>query len=266
MSPTANDDLSRQIGKAVSVLEGKGDILLVCEHAGFAVPEGWGDLGLDPCYFNTHFAGDIGAEELTRGLARALDLPAVLAAYSRIFLDYNRFEEHWEYCRPDLGGIPVPGNLCLDAAERALRARVAEHPVHEAIEALAPRARALMSIHSFTPVFHGVQRKVDIGLVWPDGSAFGALVSAALHQAGLRHGVAVADNIPYAWTDTGARTMNIHGVARGRRVVCVEVNNALLSDPESSARQLACLKDALEQVAQVLKEEDAEAPKASSST
>lgn len=253
MPPAETGDLSRQTAGAVTVLDGGGDILLICEHAGFAVPEGWDSLGLDPCYFTTHFAGDIGAAELTRGLAKALGFPAVLASYSRMFLDYNRFEDHWEYCRPDLGGIPVPGNLGLTAEDRALRARIAERPVHDAIEALAPRAHALISIHSFTPVFHGIDRKVDVGLVWPGGSEFGALVSAVLHRVGPAHGVGVADNIPYAWTDTGARTLNIHGTARGRRAVCIEVNNALLLDAETRARQLTFLTDALGKVAEALR-------------
>ncbi|MBN8629674.1 MAG: N-formylglutamate amidohydrolase [Rhodobacterales bacterium] len=236
----------------MTVIEGDGSVLLVCEHAGFSVPGGWGTLGLDPCYFTTHFAGDIGAADLTEGLARALGLPAVLATYSRMFLDYNRFETHWEYCRPDLGGIPVPGNLKLTAEEKALRTEIAAGPVDRAIEAQAERVRALISIHTFTPVFHGVDREVDVGLVWPSSSEFGAMVSSVMHRVGVAHGVRVADNVPYAWTDTGARTLNVHGTARGRKAVCIEVNNALLLDPDTRRVQAAFLAEALAEVAKAL--------------
>jgi predicted N-formylglutamate amidohydrolase len=112
--------------------------------------------------------------------------------------------------------------------------------------------RALISIHSFTPVFHGVDRHVDVGLVWPGGSQFGALVSEVMHRVGSAHGIVTADNIPYAWTDTGARTLNVHGTAQGRRAVCIEVRNCLLLDAEARSRQLAFLTDAFQEVAEAL--------------
>jgi acyl-CoA reductase-like NAD-dependent aldehyde dehydrogenase len=56
---------------------------------------------------------------VTHHLSGSLDSAAVPSRWSRIFLGYNRFHDDWDCVRPDLGGIPVPGNLAVDAAERA---------------------------------------------------------------------------------------------------------------------------------------------------
>src|SRR4051812_45107613 len=63
--------------------------LLIAEHAGNLVPAPWHDLGLAAPYLGTHFAVDIGIDALTRRLSRTLRAPAVIAHYSRLFLDYN---------------------------------------------------------------------------------------------------------------------------------------------------------------------------------
>src|SRR2546423_1501122 len=73
--------------------EGHSGLLFLCDHASNAVPEAYGDLGLDPALFKTHIASDIGATEVTRALARHFDAPAVLARWSRLLIDLNRGED-----------------------------------------------------------------------------------------------------------------------------------------------------------------------------
>jgi predicted N-formylglutamate amidohydrolase len=90
---------------------------------------------------------------------------------------------------------------------------------------------------------------VDVGLVWKAGSEFGSLASDVLHHVGNARGIGVADNIPYAWTDTGARTMNLHGTAKGRNAVCIEVRNTLLTDVDDQPRILSFLTEAFKEVA-----------------
>src|SRR5262249_33475672 len=113
----------RKIGGDIS-----SGILLICEHAGRGVPAAWADLGLPRPLLDTHFGWDAGASALTEELAHHLKAPAVLATYSRLFLDINRFEADWDVMRADLAGIPVPANIDPDPVDRALRERIARQP------------------------------------------------------------------------------------------------------------------------------------------
>src|SRR5690606_11450563 len=79
-------------GDAFEIIEGdlsKG-ILLVCDHATNALPEEYGTLGLPEDQLNRHIAHDIGVADVTRGLASAVGIPAVLSTYSRLLIDPNR--------------------------------------------------------------------------------------------------------------------------------------------------------------------------------
>ena len=58
---------------------GVAPALLVCDHASRAFPSSLARLGLPELATWQHMAWDIGAAELTRGLAGALGAPAVLA-------------------------------------------------------------------------------------------------------------------------------------------------------------------------------------------
>src|SRR3546814_12008662 len=67
-------------------------------------------------------------------------------------------------------GTVVPGNRALGAAERRARVDTFYHPYHAALAAkldellAAGRAPALVSMHPFTPVLHGVARPLEVGL------------------------------------------------------------------------------------------------------
>ena len=177
--------------------DGASPLFLLCEHAGAEIPAPWGELGLEPAYLTTHFAYDPGAGLVTRHLSGSLDAAAVLARYSRIFLDYNRFHDDWDYVRPDLGGIPVPANLAIDADERARREAIAVAPVHDAIETARAGRNAVISIHSFTPVMAGDRRAVDVAILWDEDSAFVRIALEELQARTDGFGLRAGDNAPY---------------------------------------------------------------------
>lgn len=214
-------------------IEAASPYLLIAEHAGNLVPSPWRDLGLAAPYLGTHFAVDIGIDALTRRLSQTLRAPAVVAHYSRLFLDYNRPAGEWDFMRPDLGGIPVPGNLAADAADRQLRTRVAWAPLEQAIVEAAAGRQALVSVHSFTPVMGGVQRNVDIGVLWREQSPFVTAVLEDLGVRGAQAGLKIGDNEPYDWRQAIGYTLNRHGLEQGRPCLYLEVRNDLLSDPET---------------------------------
>ena len=225
--------------------------LLIAEHAGNVVPAPWRDLGLAEPYLGTHFAIDIGVDALTRRLSRTLRAPAVIARYSRLFLDYNRPADEWDFMRPDLGGIPVPGNLAVDAADARLRKLVAWAPVERAIIEAAGR-RALISVHSFTPVMGGVRRNVDIGVLWREQSPFVTSVLKTIGTPGAEAGFRIGDNEPYDWRQAVGYTLNQHGLQQGRPCLYLEVRNDLLDDPETFERISRLLENAFSTVAMSL--------------
>lgn len=228
--------------------DGSSPLLLFCEHAGAEIPAAWNGLGLEPPFLATHYAYDPGAALVTRRLSASQDARAVLARYSRIFLDYNRFRDDWDYIRPDLGGIPVPGNLAIDDDERARREAVAVAPVHNAIETARGKARAAVSIHSFTPVMAGELRTVDVGILWDEDNAFVRIALEELMTRAARFGLRAGDNAPYDLRKVGARSLKTHASDHGLPYFYVEVNNGLFSNPETSERAIALLDETLSAV------------------
>lgn len=87
--PRRREEVDALTAEAVGVIPGtiRPGIVLLCEHGGRTVPAPWSDLGLPSAFFATHHGGDIGAAELTHALARQLGATAVIANYSRLFLD-----------------------------------------------------------------------------------------------------------------------------------------------------------------------------------
>jgi predicted N-formylglutamate amidohydrolase len=235
---------------AVEVLApaGTSPLLLLCEHAGAEIPAPWSGLGLDPAFLATHYAYDPGAGLVTRRLSASLDAPAVLARYSRIFLDYNRFVDDWDYIRTDLGGIPVPGNLAVDDDERIRREAVAVAPVRGTVESLRAGRKAAVSIHSFTPVMAGERRPVDVAILWDEDSAFVRLAREELMARAGRFGLRAGDNAPYDLRKVGARSLKTHAADHGLPYFYVEVNNGLFSNPETADDVTALLDETLSAV------------------
>ena len=119
------------------VLEGRADagLILLCDHAGNAIPPAYGTLGLPPEQLERHIAYDIGAAQVTRRLAAALGVPALLTRYSRLLIDPNRGADDPTLIMRLSDGAVIPGNRRLDDAERERRARLYYAPYHRAIAA-----------------------------------------------------------------------------------------------------------------------------------
>lgn len=225
---------------------GRSPFLLICEHAGAEVPAQWGNLGLDPAYLTTHFAFDPGTADLTRALSDRLDARGMLARWSRLFLDYNRYPDQWDHMRPDMGGIPVPGNLHITAEDRALRSAIAAAPLAAAIEEMSAGCQALVSVHSFTPIMGGQWRDVDVGLLWRQDGPVVRLALAEVQQRGAAAGLRIGDNAPYDWRTATAYCLQHHGLDRGLPCLCLEVRNTVFSEPETCEKVTRLVGDVLE--------------------
>ncbi|MBH3002923.1 N-formylglutamate amidohydrolase [Serratia nevei] len=104
---------------AVEIPHGKAPFLLLCDHAGKAIPQSLGDLGLPPGEIERHIGWDIGALSVSRHLSRQLDATLIHQRYSRLVIDCNRAPGIASSI-PHLSELtPIPGNIGIDA-EHAL--------------------------------------------------------------------------------------------------------------------------------------------------
>lgn len=209
-------------------------IVLLCEHGGLRIPGRWGKLGLADAFLDTHYAYDIGARDLTLEIAGRIDAAAVISNYSRLFLDYNRKGHDPSCMRMDMGGIPIPGNIDVSDEERALRERIARHPVEKAVSELLeggrPEARAVISIHSFSPIWDNCRRSCEIGIMWKNDPRLPLPLIEAIRSCGR---FSVQDNQPYSFVENDWFTLDRHGLSIGVPNAYVEVRSDLIADQAS---------------------------------
>jgi len=225
-----------------TVLNPQGDpaVLLVCDHASNYTPPEYDSLGLPAPEFSRHIAWDIGAADCTRALSGLLNAPAVLAGFSRLLIDPNRGADDPTLVMKLSDGAIIPGNRHADQAEIDRRISRFYQPYHEAITARLAAARAagvicaLISIHSFTPVFHGYQRPWHIGILWDKDAR---LARPLLETLGAEPGLCVGDNQPYSGELVGD-SMFRHGTRNGLPHVLIELRQDLI-DTASGARNWA---------------------------
>lgn len=227
---------------------GKGDCLLLCDHASHDIPQSLGGLGLGPADLARHIAGDIGAASVARHLSARFDAPVVLAGFSRLVIDCNRSLD-------DPTSIPlisettvIPGNRVVSAAERKRRAEACFEPYHRRVRGFLDGFAArgivplILSIHSFTPVFKGVARPWHFGILWNRDPRVPKPLIDGLARA---QGVVVGDNEPYSGRDEYGYTIASHGAERGLPHVLIEVRDDLIRDEAGVARWAGILGDAL---------------------
>src|SRR6266498_2993049 len=99
----------------------KRGVILLADHARNILPARYGSLGLEPSQFSRHIAYDIGVEQVTAGLARALGCPALLTVFSRLLIDANRGIDDPTLIMRISDGAVIPGNAAVDETERACR-------------------------------------------------------------------------------------------------------------------------------------------------
>lgn len=225
-----------------------GRAVIVCEHASNHFPARWGDLGLTPDQARAHIAWDPGALGLARGLARRLDGVLVHAPVSRLVYDCNR--------APDMAGAmparselhDIPGNAAITPEDRAARTAAVYVPFHDGLHALLMDriARglhpALITIHSFTPVYFGTPRAVEFGVIHDaDETLPRAILSEALARTRLRAEL----NEPYSARDDVTHTLRLQATPYGLPNAMLEIRNDLIATPQAESAMAATLAPVL---------------------
>lgn len=223
--------------------------LVVCDHASNALPPQWGDLGLTPEARVAHIAWDPGALGVARALARHLHAPLVAARVSRLVYDLNR-PPHAPSAMAETSDLwQIPGNRDLAPAGRLERTEAVYLPFHTALASATARALALgahpaiVTVHSFTPIWNGRPREVELGVIHDRDPA---LAEAVTEVARRRTGFRVALNEPYSAADGVTHTLALHATPYRLPNVMIEIRNDLIADAaaqEAVARDLAGVLD-----------------------
>lgn len=218
----------------VHILPGDAPVLLTCEHASERFPHPWTWPEADVRLRGTHWAFDLGAWDLTHELAAKLGAGAVLANFSRLLADPNRPEDSPTLFREIAEGEPVTFNVGLDAEERERRLSQLYRPYHTAVAGVAAASKAewMLSVHSFTPLYEGQPRAMELGVLFDTeedaARDFGARVEAA--------GFVVAYNEPYSGREGLIYSVEKHAFATAKRPIEIELRQDLAVDPAARAR------------------------------
>jgi predicted N-formylglutamate amidohydrolase len=212
---------------------GHSTLFLTADHAGRAIPRGLGRLGLPDRELERHIAWDIGIAGVTERLSAALDATAVLQTYSRLVIDCNR-DPGVPSSIPEVSETTnIPGNAALSAEQRAARRQAIFEPYHARIEALldarhaAQRGTVYVAMHSFTPVFKGESRDMQVGVLYNRDVRLAAIMLDLLRAEG---DLTVGDNAPYAVSDVTDYGVPVHAERRGLAHVEIEIRQDLIAD------------------------------------
>lgn len=193
------------------------EVILSCEHASKAVPPRYRRLFAGHArMLESHRGWDPGALELARDLAATMKVPLAAGSATRLLVDLNR----------SLGAPTVFSELSarLSPAERARLLATLWRPHRRTVEkrvarAIARGSRVLhLSVHTFTPVFHGVRRSTHVGLLFdparPGERAFARAWRRELADRAPR--LVIRDNDPYSGRSDALVTdlRKVHGDGR----------------------------------------------------
>ena len=235
-----------QLSQNVEILYryAKGPALLLCEHASYHIPECYHGLGLDPAHRRSHAAWDPGARDVAIALSGLLNAPLVASRVSRLVYDCNRPPEAASAMPERSEIVEVPGNRGLTSAQRAARVEAVYEPFCKAVTQVLAQRKAhdiptvLITVHSFTPTFHGRVRKVEIGILHDADRRLADAMLANAHRLAHRR---IQRNAPYGPQDGVTHSLVRHGIDNGLANVMIEIRNDLLATPEdvhSMAREL----------------------------
>jgi predicted N-formylglutamate amidohydrolase len=245
MKETANSLLAGDEPPAVTVVNegGRSPFLIVADHAGKTIPRRLKELGLGAADRDRHIAWDIGIGAVCAWMGKALDAVVIRQNYSRLVIDSNRTPGSETSIVDVSERTAVTGNLGLSDNDKRMRVREIFLPYHDRIARELNRRRdagrptALISMHSFTPVFKSVARPWHVGVLYQRDPRFAHILLELLHR---EHGLVVGDNEPYSVTDDSDYTIPVHGEQRGLHHVALEIRQDLIME-EAGQRTWAAL-------------------------
>ncbi|AEV39924.1 hypothetical protein PSE_p0342 (plasmid) [Pseudovibrio sp. FO-BEG1] len=230
---------------------GAAPIVLVCEHASKFIPAYLDGLGLSEEAASSHAAWDPGALVVAELLATRLNAPLVAQRVSRLVYDCNRPPEA-PSAMPEKSEIfEVPGNVSLSDEQRLDRVNKYYRPFQAEVKQVIDAKQAsgqlpvMITIHSFTPVYNGKKRAVEVGVLHDSDTRFADALLNALCPSDLYD---IQRNEPYGPEDGVTHTLVSQAQSRGLLNVMIEVRNDLIAKRADQEQVAELLGEAILQV------------------
>jgi predicted N-formylglutamate amidohydrolase len=227
-----------------------GRLVLSCEHASNRLPAPIRAGRQDKPWMATHWAYDIGAAELVREIVRNTGSVAVLSRFSRLVCDANRDPSDPTVIVPRVEQHRLSFNELLSPHERALRIDRYHTRFHERLDSLIERRLpqggdvVLVSVHSFVPALNGLQRELDVGVLFNPYEAIASRLARSLEERGL----VAALNEPYSGRRGLIYSAERHGLNHQVIYLELEINQALLATPPKVYRVARLISEALKEL------------------
>ena len=238
--------------------DGDSPFLFTSDHYGRIIPRALGDLGVPSSELERHIAWDIGIAGVAERLSDHLGVHLIAQRYSRLVIDCNRPPGAASSIPVVSEATAIPGNEGLSDESKEIRRREIFDPYHrridEVIEARLHRGQptVLLSLHSFTPVYAGVERPWHIAALYQRDRTLPPLLLQQLRAEG---DLVVGDNEPYAVDDATDYTIPVHAEMRGLINTGIEIRQDLIGDQSGQRQWADRLARILKQVEEALRME-----------
>ncbi|MEP4198361.1 MAG: N-formylglutamate amidohydrolase [Aliishimia sp.] len=231
--------------------EGQSPVVVVCEHASCFIPPEYDNLGLATDALQSHAAWDPGALAVATGLATHLDATLVASGVSRLVYDCNRPPNAPDAMPKKSEVFDVPGNTGLTPAQRDDRTGRFYEPFRQTLSDVITTTQTpiIVTMHSFTPVYLGKVRSVEIGILHDTDT----ILADVLLQTASSHTTAnVQRNEPYGPEHGVTHTLKEHAIEAGHLNVMLEIRNDMIvsqQQQDAMAKTLAnWLVDAMDRL------------------
>ena len=237
---------------------GDSPFLFTCDHYGRIIPRALGDLGVSASELERHIAWDIGIAGVAERVSDQLGVHLIAQRYSRLVIDCNRPPDAASSIPVISEATTIPGNEGLSPESRELRRREIFDPYHQrindVIDARLHRGQPtiLVSLHSFTPVYAGVERPWHIAALYQRDRTLPPLLLQHLRAEG---DLVVGDNEPYAVSDATDYNIPVHGEMRGLINTGIELRQDLIGDQSGQHQYADRLARILKEIEETLRKE-----------
>ncbi|XOV93690.1 MAG: N-formylglutamate amidohydrolase [Bacteroidota bacterium] len=180
-------------------------LVISCEHASNHIPKGYQHLfkGAEE-ELNSHIGWDPGAIEVSRSVAEAFDVKPFIYPYTRLLIEPNRSLDNAQ--------LFSRYSQSLDEKEKSRLIENYYQPHRNAVETeirqMIEKGPVLhLGIHTFTPIWNGEKRQVDIGVLFdPNRSEETRFSNRLIEILKQRSDFEIEANEPYKGTEDGFTT------------------------------------------------------------
>ncbi len=219
--------------------------IITVEHGGTSAPYPWRHTLDFKTLGRTHWASDLHIAPLAISLAERIKAPCIIAHFSRLLIDPNREPSSAtlipDHVVDDGLHLSMPA---LKQGERRERIRRLYAPYHKAVDCLALHyhTSVLLSLHSFTPLYRGIPRAHEAGVLFNEDTS-----GAAVFLDSLRHqGIDAQPNWPYSGRDGFIFSAETHARRHTmRHAIEIELRQDRLEDSDFVSRSLSALTTAI---------------------